>query len=181
MITPQKPSYRHYSNTIIRAPHFGASVVLLLLLTGLLLWSLLHLAPPSLQDDQPIGGYFSQAPFNFAFSDPAAGLPAVGLTAAVSTEHPLCSAIGLRVIKEGGNAVDAAIASAICIGTVNCFSSGIGGGGFMLIRPSATTSNSTGTQAVSINFRETAPAKATKTMFRNANMSQFGGLSVAIP
>lgn len=53
--------------------------------------------------------------------------PAIGLRAAVSAEHVVCSEIGLAILKKGGNAVDAAIATGFCIGTVNCFSSGIGG------------------------------------------------------
>ncbi len=47
--------------------------------------------------------------------------------AAVSTEHPTCSAIGKAILLKGGNAVDSAIASLLCIGVVNSFSAGIGG------------------------------------------------------
>lgn len=79
------------------------------------------------------------------------------------------------MLKEGGNAVDAAIASCLCIGTINSFSAGIGGGGFMAIRlPNGTVET--------IDFRETAPARAYSTMFKKDPMlAQLGGLSVAVP
>ena len=46
---------------------------------------------------------------------------------AVATELDTCSIIGVKILREGGNAVDAAIASGISIGSINMFSSGIGG------------------------------------------------------
>ncbi|KAF9111458.1 hypothetical protein BGX27_004910 [Mortierella sp. AM989] len=94
---------------------------------------------------------------------------------AVASEEIHCSEIGVQVLKDGGNAVDAAIASCLCIGTVNMFSAGIGGGGFMTIRlPNGT--------AEVIDFRETAPAGSHATMYKkNPILAQKGGLSVAIP
>jgi hypothetical protein len=53
--------------------------------------------------------------------------PVSGYNGAVATENPKCSDIGVDIMKLGGNAVDSAIASALCIGTINSFSSGIGG------------------------------------------------------
>ncbi|KAG0367486.1 gamma-glutamyltranspeptidase [Gamsiella multidivaricata] len=94
---------------------------------------------------------------------------------AVAAEEIHCSEIGVEVLKEGGNAVDAAIASCLCIGTVNSFSAGIGGGGFMAIRlPNGTVEI--------IDFRETAPAASYLTMFKkDPILAQRGGLSVAVP
>ncbi|KAI1318952.1 hypothetical protein EDD11_005386 [Mortierella claussenii] len=94
---------------------------------------------------------------------------------AVATEEIHCSEIGVQVLKDGGNAMDAAIASCLCIGTVNMFSAGIGGGGFMTIRlPNGTVEV--------IDFRETAPAGATANMFKkDPILAQKGGLSVAVP
>ncbi|KAL5523970.1 hypothetical protein ACEPAG_8143 [Sanghuangporus baumii] len=100
---------------------------------------------------------------------------------AVASENVVCSEIGVDVLKDGGNAVDAAIATTFCIGVANLFSSGIGGGGFMTVRiPPAFPSASS--EVWSIDFRETAPALANKTMFVNdPNASMFGGLSVGVP
>jgi gamma-glutamyltranspeptidase/glutathione hydrolase/leukotriene-C4 hydrolase len=100
---------------------------------------------------------------------------------AVASENKRCSDIGVDVLKEGGNAVDAAIAATFCIGVVNMFSSGIGGGGFMTLRipPRPGSSKS---EVYSIDFRETAPALSNETMFVDNPVSAlFGGLSVAVP
>ncbi|KAK3841664.1 MAG: nucleophile aminohydrolase [Linnemannia gamsii] len=94
---------------------------------------------------------------------------------AVATEEIHCSEIGVQVLVDGGNAVDAAIASCLCIGTVNSFAAGIGGGGFMAIRlPNATVEI--------IDFRETAPTGSTEDMFKdNSTLAKIGGLAVAVP
>ena len=94
---------------------------------------------------------------------------------AVSTENKLCSDIGVDILKDGGSAVDAAIGATICIGTVNMYSSGIGGGGFAVVR---TKSGKT----TSFNFREEAPQSTHQNMFSHDPMlAQIGGLSVAVP
>ncbi|KAJ7084375.1 gamma-glutamyltranspeptidase [Mycena belliarum] len=100
---------------------------------------------------------------------------------AVATENIHCSNVGVDILKAGGNAVDAAIAATFCTGTVNMFSSGIGGGGFMTVRipPSHPGESS---EVFNIDFRETAPALANSTMFPpHSNASLFGGLSVGVP
>ncbi|KAJ6499312.1 gamma-glutamyltranspeptidase [Mycena sanguinolenta] len=100
---------------------------------------------------------------------------------AVATENILCSDIGVDILKAGGNAVDAAIAATFCIGTVAMFSSGIGGGGLMTVRiPPANPGEQS--EVFTIDFRETAPALANKTMYPlGSNSSRFGGLSVGVP
>jgi len=77
---------------------------------------------------------------------------------------------------EGGNAVDAAVATLFCIGVVNPQSAGIGGGLLM------TVYNSTSGSAVCLNAREMAPLNATEDMFHGDEALAFqGGLSVAVP
>ena len=94
---------------------------------------------------------------------------------AVASESETCSKIGVDILRDGGNAVDAAISATLCVGVVNMFSSGIGGGGFMTIKPP-------GEEAWTIDFRETAPAASNATMFlKNPLSSTIGGLSVAVP
>ena len=94
---------------------------------------------------------------------------------AVASENESCSIIGVEMLKQGGSAVDAAIAATLCIGVTNMFSSGIGGGGFMVIKPPNET-------AYTIDFRETAPSASNATMFLKDPLSSlWGGLAVAVP
>ncbi|EDV20374.1 uncharacterized protein TRIADDRAFT_31903 [Trichoplax adhaerens] len=96
------------------------------------------------------------------------------LHAAVASDHPACTAIGLETLKNGGSAVDSAISTLICLGVVNMQYSGIGGGGFMLARLSGKYNV--------INFREVAPAASSTDMFHgNATLARMGGLSVGVP
>lgn len=95
--------------------------------------------------------------------------------AAVACDVPICSTMGTDILKRGGSAVDAAVTVALCIGSVNSFSSGIGGGGFMTVRHSNGS-------ALAFNFRETAPELASKHMYKNDPMdAQIGGLAVGVP
>ncbi|TDL26123.1 hypothetical protein BD410DRAFT_784163 [Rickenella mellea] len=100
---------------------------------------------------------------------------------AVASENKDCSDIGVNVLREGGNAIDASIATTFCIGVVNLFSSGIGGGGFMIVRLPPVAPNSS-SEVWSMDFRETAPALSNSTMYKNDPWSsKFGGLSVGVP
>lgn len=73
----------------------------------------------------------------------------------VATDETECSKIGRDILGRGGHAVDAAVAAALCLGVVSPPYSGLGGGGFMLVR------SSNGTAHV-FDMRETAPGRASK-------------------
>ena len=80
------------------------------------------------------------------------------------------------MLREGGSAIDAVIATTLCIGVTNPQSSGIGGGGFLVYH---STLNQ---EQVSINFREIAPKAAFKDMFKkDPLLAQKGPLSIGIP
>jgi len=84
-------------------------------------------------------------------------------TAAVAADYKTCSEYGAKVLKDqNGNAVDAAIATALCVGVVNAHSAGIGGGGFMIIYDKKKG------ESKAINFRETVVEQE-----RADNMRQF--------
>ncbi|KAK0659146.1 gamma-glutamyltransferase [Cercophora samala] len=106
---------------------------------------------------------------------PLTPLREAGKRGAVSSLDRRCSAIGVDVLDKGGNAADAAIAAEFCLGVVGFHLTGIGGGGFVLVRSANGTYDF-------IDFRETAPAASFETMFDgNINASISGGLASAIP
>ena len=76
----------------------------------------------------------------------------------------------------GGNAVDAAVAAALCLGVVSPGSSGLGGGSFLLFY------NATAKKSVFIDGRETAPTSAHRDMFvQDPSLAYGGGLSIGVP
>lgn len=83
-------------------------------------------------------------------------------TAAVATDAAKCSQVGVNILKKNGSAVDAAIASLLCVGVVNLHSTGIGGGGFMVYY------NASSGEATAFDYREFAPAAATIELFENS-------------
>jgi hypothetical protein len=90
---------------------------------------------------------------------------------AVASESNICSQIGIDLLKEGGNAADALVGTVFCVGVVGMYHSGIGGGGFMLVRGSDGNYED-------IDFRETAPAAYYQDMYNEDPMTSiFGGLA----
>lgn len=92
---------------------------------------------------------------------------------------PLCSALGVDILKRGGNAMDAAVASAICVGIINSFSSGLGGGGFLLVRKKGLN----GQDFVdTIDFRETAPkGLSAEILQKKVDLTKVSGTAVGTP
>ncbi|GAV84655.1 G_glu_transpept domain-containing protein, partial [Cephalotus follicularis] len=93
----------------------------------------------------------------------------------VATDDGRCSKIGIDILREGGHAIDASVAAALCLGVVSPASSGMGGGAFMLIKLANK-------KAQTIDMRETAPMQASQNMYAgNATLKASGALSVAVP
>ena len=105
---------------------------------------------------------------------------AVGENGIVSSARSEASVIGAEIMKAGGNAVDAAVATAFAVGVCEPFSNGLGGGGFMTLHTAEG-------EDIFIDFREYAPAAATDTMYLDENGEvdwdayTYGGKAVAIP
>jgi gamma-glutamyltranspeptidase/glutathione hydrolase len=105
---------------------------------------------------------------------------AIGVHGAVATDQGLASETGIRVLRAGGNAVDAAVAIGYTLAVTFPEAGNLGGGGFMLVR----LANG---DAHFIDFRETAPAAATAHMYLDAHgnvvpdASVVGPLSAGVP
>ena len=112
----------------------------------------------------------------------APGLPpyvAVAAKGMVVSVHPLATDAGVAALRRDGNAVDAAIATALTLGVVDGHNSGIGGGCFILIRRADG-------QFAAIDGRETAPASASRDMYQKNGQPQgewsvTGPLAVGTP
>lgn len=124
--------------------------------------------------------------------------------AAVATDHPVCSQIGLAILEMGGNAVDAAVAVALCLGVANPASSGMGGGAFLLVHADPVTQENeakmpafndardttenvvtaaSGKVTEVIDCREIAPEASATDMYKGLPdlASVRGGLSIGVP
>ena len=98
----------------------------------------------------------------------------------VVSDSPLATKAGMDILERGGNAVDAAIATAFALSVVDQASSGLGGGGFMVIYDAKER------RAHALDFRETAPQAARKELYMKdgkpvPSLSLTGGLAVAVP
>ena len=98
---------------------------------------------------------------------------------AVVAAHPLASKVGIEMLKKGGNAFDAFIATQWMLGVVYPWAGTVGGGGFMIAR----LANG---KIITLDFRETAPAAATKDMYikdgkGDTKLSQNGHIACGVP
>lgn len=103
-----------------------------------------------------------------------------GKVGLVVSDSPLATKAGMEMLGRGGNAVDAAIATAFALAVVDQASSGIGGGGFMVIYDASDR------RAHALDFRETAPQGARKELYTKdgkptPSLSITGALAVAVP
>ena len=98
----------------------------------------------------------------------------------VASAHPLASSVGAEIMKRGGNAFDAAIATQLTLAVVYSNAGNIGGGGFLVARKSDGKN-------IAIDYRETAPEKASRDMYLDKNgnaqtmLSQYGHQASGIP
>lgn len=95
------------------------------------------------------------------FPAPPTSAQTRGQRGMVTAAQPAAARVGIEILKKGGNAVDAAVATAFMISVVEPYAAGIGGGGFALVyhAPSQTLR--------ALDFRERAPLQATPTMYLN--------------
>lgn len=101
-------------------------------------------------------------------------------SAMVVSAHPVATKIGIEVLRDGGNAIDAAIAVQYALAVCYPIAGNIGGGGFMIYRPADG-------DAITLDFREKAPNAAFADMYLDANgnadskKSRFGALAAGVP
>ena len=96
---------------------------------------------------------------------------AIGKNGVVTSSSSHATQIGIDVLKDGGNAIDAAIAVGFALGVTFPNAGNIGGGGFMVIRMADG-------QVTTIDFRETAPLRSHRDMYLDANGDVIEGMSL---
>jgi gamma-glutamyltranspeptidase/glutathione hydrolase len=107
--------------------------------------------------------------------------PVWAKSAMVSVQEAVAAEVGLQVLRDGGNAVDAGVAVALALAVTLPRAGNLGGGGFMMVHDAETG------ETRAIDYREMAPASATRDMYLDADgnadstLSRFHGLAVGVP
>ncbi|MFD1627168.1 gamma-glutamyltransferase [Azospirillum griseum] len=107
--------------------------------------------------------------------------PVRALNGMVASEHRLATEVGLAILKRGGNAVDAAVGVGFALAVVLPNAGNVGGGGFMMLHEAKSGRD------VAIDFREMAPARASRDMYLDAqgkvvaDRSLYTHLAVGVP
>lgn len=115
-------------------------------------------------------------PFDFNFPYTTYRSPVIGRRGAVATSHPLAAQIGLHILQEGGNAIDAAVATAAALTVLEPTSNGIGGDAFALVWD--------GNKLHGLNASGRSPAALTPDMFKEQGLAEVpadGWLPVTVP
>lgn len=124
-------------------------------------------------------GHSLFGPTAFAQQPPATQF-AEGTRGAAATVHPLATEAAIKCLRDGGNAIDAAVAASLMLSVVDSHNSGLGGGGLALIRLSSG-------EMIAIDGREMAPSRSAPQQYINGDgkpdplLSQEGPLAVAVP
>ena len=107
--------------------------------------------------------------------------PELGTGGMVVSQRKVASEVGAEILRQGGNAIDAAVATALTLAVVLPRAGNLGGGGFMLIYSNELQ------KTIAIDYREKAPAKASRDMFLDnkgnydRKKAQFSLLSAGVP
>lgn len=115
------------------------------------------------------------------YSEDAIHHPVWAKNGMVATQEALASDIGLKILKDGGNAVDAAVAVGFALAVTLPRAGNIGGGGFMMIYDAKQG------KTVALDYREKAPSSASRDMYLDkdgnaiSDLSRYHGLAVGVP
>lgn len=130
---------------------------------------------------KPTGLAPSAANDKAIFSPNAIEHPLWAKNGMVASQEALASEIGLQILREGGNAVDAAVAVGFALAVTLPRAGNLGGGGFMMIYDAKTK------ETIALDYREKAPNKAYRDMYLNkqgeadSDLSRYHGLAVGVP
>lgn len=141
---------------------------------------LLHPFKEYLMRNRSVASFFYALVAVLMFTAGASKAPVRAAKGMVVSSHFLASEVGVQVLKNGGNAVDAAVAVGLALAVVHPAAGNIGGGGFMIVFPKDG-------QVTTFDFREKAPLAATRNMYTDSagkyipDLNHEGYLSIGVP